>query len=185
VARFADYEPDRHGDGPPAGLELRLATPPDLPHLARLQAARDGISEASAQERFERLAQHAAAGRAASFVADVGGEVAAYGTVDFLERAGLPAGWYLGGVVVAPERRRRGIGARLTRERLAWIAARAREAYYFVNSSNRASIDLHAPFGFREIARDLQGPGLTFTGGIGLLFRAELPTAPAAAQRIV
>jgi ribosomal protein S18 acetylase RimI-like enzyme len=91
-----------------------------------------------------------------------------------LVRIGLPEGWYLGGVVVDPLQRRRGIGARLTRERLAWIAARAGQAYYFVNERNRASIDLHARLGFRELARDIRVTGLTFTGGVGLLFGLDL-----------
>jgi GNAT superfamily N-acetyltransferase len=184
VARFAEYQPDRHGAAPSPGLRTRLATAGDVPHLARLQAQRDDIPEASARANFERLLRRMDEGDAAVFVADVADEVAGYGTVDHLERVGLPPGWYLGGVVVAPEHRRRGIGARLTRERLAWISARAREAYYFVNSANRVSLDLHAPFGFREIARDLAGPGLTFTGGSGLLFRADLPLRSSAGDAV-
>jgi GNAT superfamily N-acetyltransferase len=174
VSRFAEYEPLRRGTGPPAGLTTRFAGPADVPHLARLQAARDGIPEASAAANFERLLERADTSQAAVLAAGMEGAIVGYGNVEHLEREGLPAGWCLGGVVVAPPHRRRGIGARLTQERLAWIAARAREAYYFVNSTNRASIDLHAPFGFREIERDLRGPGLTFTGGIGLLFRAQV-----------
>ncbi len=85
-----------------------------------------------------------------------------------------PEGWYLGGVIVRPAWRRRGIGAALTAERLAWIAQRAGEAYYFVNARNRASIALHEPFGFVEVTRDFAFPGVTFEGGEGILFRAPL-----------
>ena len=46
--------------------------------------------------------------------------------------------------------------------------------YYFANSSNLASIDLHAGFGFQEVARDIDVPGLACTGGVGILFRTEL-----------
>jgi len=66
------------------------------------------------------------------------------------------------------------VGERLTRDRLDWIAARSREAYYFANERNRATIDLHAPFGFVEVARDIRSPGLTFSGGVGLLLRSDL-----------
>lgn len=178
MSRFADYEPEKHGAPPPPRLTTRPARAADVPHLARLQAARDEIPVGSATANFERLLARAETGNAAVLAAGIDAAIVGYGNVDHLERAGLPAGWYLGGVVVAPARRRCGIGARLTQDRLAWIAARSREAYYFVNSSNRASIDLHAPFGFREIERDLKGPGLTFTGGIGLLFRVVLPIPP-------
>jgi GNAT superfamily N-acetyltransferase len=124
---------------------------------------------------FARLLAQAEGANALVLVAVIEGALAAYGVTERLSRARLPEGWYLGGVVVAPARRRRGIGARLTKERLDWIADRAREAYYFVNGRNRASIDLHARFGFREIVRDLRVPGITFSDGIGLLFRADLP----------
>ena len=39
-----------------------------------------------------------------------------------------PAGWYLSGVIVAEDHRRRGIGRRLTQARLNWIAERDRGA---------------------------------------------------------
>ena len=179
MARFAEYEPERRGTPPPDGLTTRPATASDLPARAALRAARDGIPEASAAANFERLLARAERGETAVRGAWVGEAPAGYGTVEHLAWEGLPAGWYLGGVVVSPALRRRGIGARLTQERLDWVAQRGREAFYFVNARNRASIDLHAPFGFREVARDIRVPGLTFTDGIGLLFRAELPRGSA------
>jgi ribosomal protein S18 acetylase RimI-like enzyme len=179
VALFADYEPERRGTPLPVGLATRPATASDVPALAALRAARDGIPEASAAANFERLLARAESGDAVVRGAWVAEALAGYGTVERLAWEGLPAGWYLGGVVVAPALRRRGIGARLTQERMEWVAERGREAFYFVNARNRASIDLHAPFGFREVARDIRVPGLTFTGGIGLLFRAELPRGSA------
>ena len=47
--------------------------------------------------------------------------------------------------------------------RLEWLRTRASEAYYFANSSNLASIDLHAAFGFQAVARDIYVPGVTLT----------------------
>jgi aminoglycoside 6'-N-acetyltransferase I len=175
VARFAEYEPLNHGAPPPAGLETRPATTRELRELAAIRAARDDIPESSAAANFERLFALAVEGTAAVIVAATAETIVGYGTAEHMARAALPAGWYLGGVVVVPAHRRRGIGARLTRVRLEWVAQRAGQAFYFVNGSNRASIDLHTPFGFREIARDLQVPGLTFTDGIGLLFRTDFP----------
>ena len=84
-----------------------------------------------------------------------------------------PEGWYLTGVVVDPEHRRRGVGAALTRARLQWIGRRAGAAYYFASAKNRATHDLHAPFGFEEVTRNFSVPGVTFTGG-GILFRVAL-----------
>ncbi len=174
MALFADYEPLRHGTPPPAGLTTRPAVAADGPELAALRAARDGISEAAATTIFDRHFTQAQDGTSLILVASFEGRVVGYGVAERLVRVGLPEGWYLGGVVVEPPRRRRGIGARLTSERLAWIAARARQAYYFVNERNRASIDLHARVGFRELARDIRVAGLSFAGGVGLLFGLDL-----------
>ncbi len=49
----------------------------------------------------------------------------------------------------------------------------------FANARNRASIALHAAFGFEEVTRDFEVPGVTFEGGVGVLFRAVLrPSSP-------
>jgi predicted N-acetyltransferase YhbS len=172
---FADYEPERHGEPSPAGTAIRVATDDDVAAYAALRLERGDATEAEAVSVFRRLLLRARAGEARVLVAAVGERVVAYGAAERLALPTLPAGWYLGGVVVTSEMRRRGIGARLTRERLAWIAERDPRAYYFVNERNRASIDLHAAFGFREAMRDLRVPGMTFQGGVGLLFEADLP----------
>jgi len=86
-----------------------------------------------------------------------------------------PEGWYFAGLLVRPEWRRLGIGASLTRKRLAGVSTKASQAYYFANSSNRASIALHKGLGFEELTRDFWFPGVTFTGGEGVLFRVGLP----------
>jgi ribosomal protein S18 acetylase RimI-like enzyme len=85
-----------------------------------------------------------------------------------------PAGWYLTGVVVDSRFRRQGVGARLTAERLLWISQRSRYVYYFSNVQNRVSIALHRPFGFVEVDRAASFAGVSFTGGEGILFRADL-----------
>jgi RimJ/RimL family protein N-acetyltransferase len=177
VALFADYEPERGRGEPPDALTTRPATSADVPALAALRVERGDATESEATEFFTWLIAKAAGGGALLQVAAVDGAVAGYGAVDRLAWPGIPEGWYLGGLVVSPGRRRRGIGARLTRERVAWVAERASRAYYFVNERNRASIDLHAAFGFREVARDVRVPRVTFTGGVGLLFAVDLGPA--------
>lgn len=179
TALFAAYEPDRRGTSPPAGTVVKPAAPADVDAYAALRLERGDATEARARSVFDRLSRRGGEGGACVFVATVGDVAVGYGAAEVLAAPTVPAGWYLGGVVVTERLRRRGIGALLTRERLAWIAERAPRAYYFVNERNRASIDLHAAFGFREIERDVKVPGVTFTGGVGLLFEAALPVAPA------
>ncbi|MGM7775762.1 GNAT family N-acetyltransferase [Arthrobacter sp. KNU-44] len=82
---------------------------------------------------------------------------------------GSPAGHYLGGVVVAPGFRRRGVGSALTVARLEWIWSRASIAHYFANEHNTASIRMHDALGFRLVARFPEIRGVTADDG-----RAEL-----------
>ena len=55
------------------------------------------------------------------------------------------------GVVIKPEFRRCGIGQRITEERLIRISENSKEAYFIVNSHNKASIELHEKLGFKKI----------------------------------
>ncbi|GAA4049428.1 hypothetical protein GCM10023063_41320 [Arthrobacter methylotrophus] len=86
-----------------------------------------------------------------------------------------PAGHYLGGVVVAPGFRRRGVGFALTRARLEWIWSRASVAYYFTNEHNTASIRMHEPLNFRPVARFPEIRGVTADDGQSelVLFKAS------------
>lgn len=86
-----------------------------------------------------------------------------------------PAGHYLGGVVVAPGFRRRGVGSALTRARLEWIWSRASIAYYFTNEHNTASIRMHETLGFGPVARSSEVRGVTADDGRSelILFEAS------------
>ncbi len=88
-----------------------------------------------------------------------------------------PSGYYLMGLVVHPDHRRRGVAAALTKARLDWISERADDAWYFANAGNAASIALHAPFGFEEVTRSFVYPRVDFGRGEGILFRIRFPSA--------
>ena len=60
---------------------------------------------------------------------------------------------------------------------MGWAAERAEEMWYFTNAGNRASLRLHEALGFAEVTRDFVFPGVTFTGGVGVLCRAKLDPA--------
>jgi ribosomal protein S18 acetylase RimI-like enzyme len=175
---FADYEPERHGGPTPDGLVIRPAAAADVDALAVLRVERGDATLDTARSVFQRLLRRVAEDKACLLAAVLDGEVVAYGTVEHLTPGTIPSGWYLGGVVVASARRRQGIGSRLTRDRLAWIARRATRAYYFANARNRATVGLHEPHGFVEVERGVEVPGVTFEGGVGLLFAADLVPLP-------
>lgn len=169
--------------GNPAEPVIRPAAVADLPAAARLAVAERGGEYARVRAR---LAADLANPDACLLVAETDGEVTAYGRARRFDPPPdapanvAPPGYYLTGLLVAPKYRRRGIGERLTRARMAWAAARATEIWFFANAANHASLRLHQALGFREVTRDFTYPGVTFTGGIGVLCRASLPAASGA-----
>lgn len=171
---FAEYLPNRRQDEAALGgpVDVRVATSGDI----------DAISE------IDTKAGHSPADIAAMataildenrlvVVASTGCNVVGWGKTHFWSYADgqAPGGHYLGGVTVLPEFRRHGIARTLTQVRLNWIWARADSAWYIVNPSNQASIDLHREWGFAEVARAAKFHTTSFTGGVGLLLRAKRP----------
>jgi ribosomal protein S18 acetylase RimI-like enzyme len=183
VSEFAEYAPGvERGQRRLLGGALAIRPPRhvDLAAAAAIAAAREGESVAGWVERFARLWAECQGGLALFLVAARDDVVIGYAKVNrFVSPAAasanvVPAGWYLTGVVVEPGSRRCGVGSALTRARLAWIAERSDRAYYVANERNRASIDLHAALGFRELSRDFHHPGVEFEGGSGILFVCRL-----------
>ena len=110
-------------------------------------------------------------------VAECAGEVIGYGRVVRFEPEAdaptdvAPPGYYLMGLVVHPDHRRRGVAAALTQARLDWMSKQADEAWYFANARNAASIALHASFAFEEVTRSFAFPRVDFDRGEGILFQ--------------
>jgi ribosomal protein S18 acetylase RimI-like enzyme len=172
---------------------VRPAAVADLPALARLAVAERAGPPADWQARFAAdladpdacllLAQSGgqpggqSGGQSGG---QPGGQVAGYGRARRFAPPPdapanvAPAGYYLTGLLVSPACRRLGIGEQLTRARMAWVATRATEVWFFANAANAASLRLHQRLGFREVTRDFTYPGVTFTGGVGVLCRALL-----------
>lgn len=185
VSLFAEYGPAaQRRPVPPESLLLRSADAEDLPCLTRLSSDRHGGSQEDWRRSWEGTLKEAEdTTRALVLVADLAGETVAFGRAARFEACSgmpdraAPDGWYLTGVIVNPAQRRHGIAHALTSVRLDRIAERAECAYYFASALNRPTIDLHDAFGFVEVTRDFWFPGVTFTGGVGILFRVEFKTS--------
>jgi len=162
-------------------LLIRPAVVSDVTELGAIEAAREGGKAAEYALRLEMsITSWNATAQGLILVAEHEGRLVGLAKVKHFtppDDAPLnvaPSGWYLAGVIVVPEHRRRSVGRILTQARLNWIAQRDRWAYYFANAQNRVSIELHQQFGFVELTRDFTHPWVTFEGGIGVLLRAEL-----------
>jgi ribosomal protein S18 acetylase RimI-like enzyme len=186
MSRFAPYQPrECLNPSAPADVTYRPPTRQDAPAVATMMAEREGATPETFLAKLQaEFARHDEDAKRFLLVAERQGEVVGFGRAVYSVPAAdappnhAPSGWYLGGVVVTPSHRRRGIGHELTRRRLDWLIERgASEAWFVVNADNRASIDLHAALGVREVTRDFVQAGVTFSGrGEGILFRIELPS---------
>jgi ribosomal protein S18 acetylase RimI-like enzyme len=177
VSGFADYQPDVDRQSPRAAVAVRPAQLSDLEASARLIVSRTG---GSVEARTHRLMADLRDPERYAAVACADDEVIGYGGVIHHQVSPedppdtAPTGYYLVGLIVARDRRRRGIGELLTVERMRWTADRADSVYYFANLANGATLDLHNRLGFTELTRDFSFPGDPLQPGTGVLLRAGL-----------
>lgn len=179
MSRFAEYAPDAHGVGV-EGLSITEALPEHAPLSARVEVAREGGDAAQIIPLIARELSLIQQGKRKRYtcLGRVGGAVVSYARCGYREPdprfPGLPEGWYLIGINVLPQWRRRGIGAALTAHRLAWLSVRTDEVYYNTSPVNRASAAMHRPFGFSLVAEGVAAPGKGPYQSEQLLFRARL-----------
>ena len=169
---------------------IRAAAADDLPLLAQLAVAEnrrspsDGRASTSLAYWRDLFLDNLGRDDRHVTVAEAGTDLVGYARTGWFEPEPTappntaPAGWYLMGLSVDPDWRRRGIARALTQERLDWVAARADHAWYFANERNRVSLALHASLGFIEVTRDFSFPGVGFRGGTGVLCRVDLDARP-------
>ncbi len=158
--------------------EVRPATRDDLAACVSLALAYGG---GEADTWRAKLARELEDPECLLVVVSLAGDLVGYGRAAWFEPPPdaaadvAPRGYYLVGVVVAPRARRRGVGRALTEARMAWIGGRAREAWYFANARNDASLELHRQLGFVEMTRSFSCPDVSFEGGEGVLCTVTLP----------
>lgn len=137
--------------------EVRDATEADIEATVELIAAHRGGNV----DEWRRLFTDALHDEKRHFVvALIDGRVIGFGHTKLVERedrgdddAVPPAGWYLSGVTVHPDYRRRGVGMELTRVRLDRLRGVTDVVYYAAESDNVATLELHALLGFSPTGR--------------------------------
>ena len=179
VTSFASFE-RREGDVPSAPWRgsVREARVEEASEIAKLIAEREHrLFEDVLQDTRREFATNAREAGAASrfFVAEEPSTIVGFGRVCHeVADGGRPGGWYLLGVIVAPEHRRRGVGLALTLARIEWLRQRADAVYYFANVANRVSIAPHEQLGFVEVTRDFEHEKAGLKRGEGVLYRLSL-----------
>ena len=171
---FTPYLPDAHGV-PLPDVDIREACRADIALTAALAADREG---GASSEWAEIQGRQFDDDTRQLLVAEHCGQVIAYAWLAHLTPVAhgghnAPDGWYLSGVVVKPEFRRRGVGRRLTQARVNWVLERADSVFYVVSAANLASRTLHAELGFREVTSDFTLPGVVFGNADGILCRLD------------
>jgi ribosomal protein S18 acetylase RimI-like enzyme len=142
---------------------VRDATEADLDATVELIAAHRGGDV----DDWRRLFANALHDDKRHFVvALVDGRVIGFGHTKLVEREVSshdeqtpPPGWYLSGVTVDPDYRRRGVGTALTRVRLDRLRGKTKIVYYAAEPDNLATLELHALLGFSPTGRLVNVPG--------------------------
>ncbi len=128
-------------------MQIRSATAADIPHMRVLEQQADSAAHWAEREYDALFAPEAP--RRIALIADNENRVTGF----LIARADLDE-WEIENVVVAPERRRAGIGSALVRELLHQAAmAKATSVLLEVRESNSAARRLYENIGFVEVGR--------------------------------
>ena len=177
MSGFADYEPEAIRRTPESAISVRPARSEDLGVCAELIVSRTG---GPVEKRRQKLVADLEHPDRYTVVACADDLVVGYASVfrhdlTLEHPAGTaPSGYYLVGLIIAPDWRRQGIGELLTLDRMRWTASRADTIWYFANVANGATLDLHQRLGFEEVTRDFTFPNAPLQPGTGVLLKAPL-----------
>ena len=162
-------------------IEIRLARPADANSIARLHSHwQGGEFDSFLKKTTAELAGEGVFSKLVTIVAHSGKEFLGFAKIfhfqveDFEECFTAPVGHYLTGVCVEKKYRAKTVGSRLTKFRIEYLKPITNRIYYFTDSDNLPSIQLHAKIGFQFLTHDFTFPGArALTGQKLSLFKLD------------
>lgn len=189
---FEDFNPVKEEDhGLPKGFSTRLAIPGDAEKIAVLRQEREGREFSGLLKESEELMKEMQEVNTTSvFIAEIPGLAIGFSILRYFvpgEDAPdntAPEGWYLLGINVKKDYRRRGVGSELIRARLRAIPHEYDTVYFFTNPKNLTSQLFHERFGFIKIEEDIVYPKRKHTtvyykGDLNAMRQREFTLLPA------
>jgi ribosomal protein S18 acetylase RimI-like enzyme len=168
---FEDFNPVKgENTGLPDGFIVRNAVPSDAEGIALLRQEREEREYSRLiKESTELMNEMIEVETTGVFIAEISGTMIGFSILRYFipgEDAPIntaPEGWYLLGIYVKKDYRRRGVGSELIRARLRSIPEHFDCAYFFTNPKNLTSQLFHERFGFKRIEEDIVYPNRKFT----------------------
>lgn len=168
---FEDFNPEKGEDpGLPEGFSIREAVSSDVENIATLRFEREGGDYQELIKDSEKLIQEMLDVETTGvFIAEIPGLAIGFSILRYFIPAkdaptnSAPEGWYLLGINVKKDFRRRGVGSELIRARLKAIPESFDKVYFFTNPKNLTSQLFHEKFGFTRINDDIVYPNRKHT----------------------
>ena len=173
--KFAKFNPNVKNEQL-SDISIREVKKSDYKEIAKIVWERDEkkglISDYN--ERFKKEFKKLGSANWYMHVAIHENKIVGYGRlVKITEVIGIPGplGWYLMGITVSHNYRRKGIGEKLTKFRLEFAAKLCSEIYFVCNAQNETSIYIHEKLGFQKILKGKGFFNILFDQGLGYIYR--------------
>lgn len=168
-------------------LKFSIATPVDAENASKLFCMEKSISWQEALQTFkdEFLLSSQESSNRIYYLAYLDNELLSFAGARKYEQSTdenmygtsnlLPSGWYLRGLKVHPDWRRRGLGKEITLLRLKWLSERSDHSFVFLDDENKITVPMYYQLGFKEVSRgwEFSEPNRIAKGKKGLLLKKQ------------
>ena len=166
-SHYAEYLSNSNQE-PTTDVQIRFAVPTDASDIGKIEVKVYGEYPDPFDQVIEKInkaikAQESNEILQKTWVAIKNRKIIGFSKIGFRKNIvndfpDLVKGWYLTGVTIHTNWRRKGIAGLLVQTRMDWLKDKTNEVYYWSNKKNRVSEALHKKFGFKEIKSSIYTP---------------------------